>query len=142
MSQIIRAVVALFLFAITVSCSIQPTPKPPTPKPTPTTFIRQPIPFGPSIGGEVSGLLNSNDLVTTHLYDAIGHEVSYGTRSGNGPWELVLTTIVPNTEYIVSAEASGYSSQPITYTVSIGSQGDPAAKIVSDLDFHFTPHDP
>lgn len=142
MSQIIRAVVAIFLFTTTGSCSVPPTPEPPTPKPTPTTFVRQPIPFGPRIGGEVSGLLNSDDLVTTHLYDEAGHEVSYGTRSGNGHWEMVIIPMIPNKEYIITVEASDYSSQPISYTVSFDSQGDPAAKIVSDLDFHFTPHDP
>lgn len=139
--QIIRAA-AIIAFTVAGSCSPPPTPEPTLPKPTPTIFVRQPIPFGPRVSGVFSGLLNLDDLVTVHIYDENGHEVIYGTHSGNGPWEMIVTNIVPNKDYIVSVEADGYGSQPITYTISIDTQSEQMAEIVSDLDFYFIPNDP
>jgi hypothetical protein len=89
-----------------------------------------------------TGLLSSDDLVTIHIDDENGREVIYGTKPGNGPWEMAVINMVAGKYYIVSVEADGYTSQPLTYTISIASQSDQIERTVSDLDFYFIPNNP
>ena len=113
---------------------------------TPTIPPKQPEPHRPLVWGEVSGVPDDL-LVTIYIHTPSGREAGYVTRQGSGPWGAVVTE-ASGTDYIVTAEAEGYISQPISYTIHIS--GDTAYMVrdgqVTDeetvhLDFHFVPKD-
>ncbi|BCX03850.1 MAG: hypothetical protein KatS3mg053_1788 [Candidatus Roseilinea sp.] len=119
-----------------------------SPEPTVTAIIppKQPEPSRPRVGGEVSGVPDGT-LVTIHIRTLEGWE----TRTVKGPfpgrWESIVT-IASGTDYVITAEAEGYVSQPVSYTIHIS---DDTAYVVRDgqvtdeeaihLDFHFLPKD-
>lgn len=130
-----RSYVSVFLifFAVcAVSCTVPVT--------------KRPIPDRPLIGGQISGV--SNDVVVTiRVHTLAGQEVLWGTRLGTGSWKVVITK-AGGADYVVTAEAEGYISQPISYTIHI--RGDTAYVVrngqVTDeeaihLDFYFVPKD-
>jgi len=134
-------IVALLL--IVASCTAVPLPEP-----TATAVIppKQPEPSRPRVGGEVSGVPDGT-LVTIHIRTPEGWEARTGKGPSPGPWEAVVTE-ASGLDYIVTAEAEGYISQPISYTIHIS--GDTAYVVrdsqVTDeeaihLDFHFAPKD-
>ncbi len=132
-----RICISVFLAFLAV-CSVSCT--------TPAT--RQPIPERPLIGGQISGL--PNDVAATiRVYTLAGQEVLWGKQLGAGSWKVVITE-AGGVDYVVTAEAERYISQPISYTIHIS--GDTAYVVydseVTDeealhLDFHFMPeHSP
>lgn len=131
------------LALVLASCTASPLPGP-----TVTSEIprKQPEPSRPLVRGEISGLPDST-LVTIHIRTPQGREVYTIGGPSPGPWEAVVTE-ASGLDYIVTAEAEGYISQPISYTIHISGN---IAYIVRDgqvtdeeaihLDFHFTPKD-
>jgi len=131
------------LLLIVVSCTAVSLPEP-----TATSEIppKQPEPSRPRVGGEISGVPDGT-LVTIHIRTPKGREAYTVEGPSPGPWEAVVTE-ASGLDYIVTAEAEGYVSQPISYTIHIS--GD-AAYVVRDgrvtnkeavhLDFHFVPKD-
>ena len=100
-----RICILAFLAIFLVSCT------------TPAIPAKQPIPSRPLIGGQISGL--SNDVtVTIHVRTLSGQEVLWGKQSGTGSWKVVITK-AGGADYVVTAEAEGYVSQPVSYTIHI-----------------------
>jgi len=132
------------LLLVVTSC----TPAtPPSPTTTPEIHpTKQPEPSRPLIGGQISGL--PEDLeATIYVKTSEGRIVSWGGATAEIPWEAVVHQ-ASGFDYIVTAEAEGYISQPINYTIHIS--GDTAYVVrdgeVTDeealhLDFHFAPED-
>lgn len=113
---------------------------------TPESPSKQPEPSYPRIAGQFSGL-PTEALVTINIQTLAGRRAVWGTRQGNGFWESVVTE-ASGTDYIVTAEAEGYLSQPSSYTIHLN--GDTAyvmrnGQITDEealqLDFHFVPED-
>lgn len=138
-------VIMLLLTWIAVGCVVV-TPSP-SPQPTATPIIppKQPEPARPRIGGRFLGLPD-NVLVTFYVRTPTGRKVVWGTRPNGGLWEAIVA--VSEGDYVVTAEAEGYVSQPVSYTIHI--RGDTAYVVregqVTDeeaihLDFHFVPKD-
>jgi len=120
----------IFLAAFSVSCTI--------------SVDKQPIPDRPLIGGQVLDLPN-DVAVTIRVYTLAGREVRRIEQMGPGSWQVVITK-TGGVDYVITAEAEGYVSQPDSYTVHI--RGDTAYVVhdgqVTDeeathLDFHFIP---
>ena len=133
------------LVLIVVSCTAGPLPGP---TPTPEIPKKQPEPSRPRVGGGISGLPDGT-IVTIHIRTLKGREAYTVGGPSPGPWEAVVTE-ASGLDYVVTAEAKGYVSQPISYTIHIS--GD-TAYVVRDgqvtneeaihLDFHFVPkHSP
>jgi len=108
-----------------------------------TPVTKQPEPQRPLFQGMISGL-SDDVLVTIRISDAFsGREVNRGTRPGNGLWEAVVTST--GVDYIVTAEAEGYISSPLSYTVHISDdiayvvEGQATTNEALHLDFHFEP---
>lgn len=107
-----------------------------------TPVTRQPEPQRPLFQGMISGLPD-DALATIHISDALSEwEVNRGTRPGNGPWEAVVTSA--GVDYIVTAEAEGYISSPLSYTVHISDdiayvveEGQVTTNEALHLDFRF-----
>lgn len=130
-----RIYVSIFLIFLAV-CSSSCTTSP----------VKQPIPDRPLIGGQILGLPN-DVVVTIRVHTLAGREVVWGTRLGPGSWKFVITK-ASGVDYVVTAEAEDYVSQPVSYTIHIS--GDTAYVVrdgqVTDeeavrLDFHFVPKD-
>ncbi len=135
--------VTLFVIVAT-SCTAIPTP---TPVPTSTPLLmpptKQPEPQRPLVGGRISGLPDGT-LATIYVRLPSGRVVLWGQR-GNGSWEFVVTD-VGGAEKIVAAEAEGYVSTPISYTIHLSSttayvveSGRITTNEALHLDFHFAP---
>jgi len=132
------------LLLVVASCT---TVIPPSPTATPEIHpTKQPEPSQPLIEGEVSGLPEDVEA-TIYIKTLEGRIVSWGGARGEIPWQAVVHQ-VGGFDYIVAAEAEGYISQPISYTIHIS--GDTAYVVrdgqVTDeeavhLDFHFVPKD-
>jgi hypothetical protein len=126
----IRLFLATALLAIIAGCCTSPS--------------KQPEPQRPRIGGQFSGLPD-DALVTIHICTPSGWEAVWGTRRGNGPWESVVTD-ASGVDYVVTAEAEGYVTDPISYTIHLSGT---TAYVVEDgqitsnealyLDFDFKP---
>jgi hypothetical protein len=111
--------------------------------PTPTAFGKQPEPWQPLVQGEITGLPD-NVLATIYVHLPSGQLTQWGHRR-NGPWESVVTAS-GGAQKIITAEAEGYVSDPISYTVY---SSDTVAYVVEGgqitdeealhLDFHFEP---
>lgn len=131
------------LLLIVVGCTVTPTPGP-----TVTSEIpqKQPEPSQPLVRGRISGLPGGT-IVTIHIRTPKGQEAYTVGGPSPGPWEAVVTE-ASGLDYIVTAEAEGYVSQPVSYTIHMS--GDTAYVVrdsqVTDeeavhLDFHFVPKD-
>ncbi len=120
------------------ACSSRPSPTPVLP----TVTLRRGEPARPLVSGEVTGV-ESNDLVTIHVRGGVSR--ADHTRPGPGPWEIVISSPIETEPYTVTAEATGYTSLPLSYTVRIEGEtvyvlrGDQLGEEATDLDFHFTP---
>jgi len=125
------------------SCNILPVVTPTTPTPT-QGFRKQPEPQRPLVSGEISEVSEST-LVSFHIRTLAGREALTGTMMGNGTWQAVVTD-ASGLDYIITAEAEGYVSAPISYTIHL--EGLSAYLVeneqvtdqeASHLDFHFEP---
>lgn len=133
----------IILALIAVSCTPTPIPQP---TPTPTSVAKQGEPVRPLIGGQISGL-PEDVQATIYVRTPQGRTVSWGGAKAGVPWQAIVHK-AGGFDYIVTAEAEGYISQPISYTIHIN--GDTAYVVrdgqVTDeeaihLDFHFVPKD-
>ncbi len=131
------------LALIAAGCTPMPIPHP---TPTSTTIAKQGEPVRPLIGGQISGL-PEDVLATIYIRTPQGRTVSWGGAKVGVPWQAIVHK-AGGFDYIVTAEAEGYISQPISYTIHIN--GDTAYVVrdgqVTDeeavhLDFHFVPKD-
>lgn len=129
---------ATLLVVTLVSCAVIPTATP-----MPTIPLKQPEPGRPLVKGQLSGL-PIDVLATIYVRLPSGQVVLWGERE-NGTWEFVVTE-AGGTEKIVTAEAKGYVSQPISYTIHVSGTtaylvegGQITAKEALNLDFHFAP---
>ena len=142
----------LLLISIPIAIMVASCAPTPTIEPTETLVVtltvtpevpeKQPEPDRPLIKGQISGL-PADTLVRVYMHTPSGRRKGYFTRPGNGLWEAVVTR-ASGVDYVVTAEAEGYVSQPISYTIHIS--GD-VAYVVRDgqvtdkdaiyLDFHF-----
>lgn len=110
--------------------------------------VKQGPPTKPLVSGTISGLLNSDDLVTVHAYTVTGWEKMYFTREGNGPWEAVIPNPDESEYYTITAEAEGYTTQPASYKIKI--EGEIAYVVKNNeigeealhIDFQFSPNNP
>jgi hypothetical protein len=125
---------AMLLISLALGCS-----------PTPTPPAKQPEPHLPLVEGSISGL-PEDTLVTIHIRTPSGWEAIYGTQRGSGPWEAVVTQ-ASGVDYVVTAEAEGYVSQPISYSIRLSGttayvvEGDQIRDEAVHLDFHLDPVD-
>lgn len=132
--------VTLFI-AVMVGCKAIPTA---TPAATPTIPSKQPEPQRPLIKGQITGL-SSDTLVRVYIRTPSLREKNYFSRPGDGLWEAVVTE-ASGVDYVVTAEAEGFTSNPVSYTIHLSGT---TAYVVKDsqittdealhLDFHFTP---
>ena len=117
-------------------------------RPTPTFAV--PTRHGerprPLVEGEISGVRDGT-LVTVHIRTPEGREARTVTRRSSGPWIAVVTE-ASGRDYIVTAEAGGYVSQPTSYTIHISGEtayvvrdGEVTEEEAVNLDFHFVPRD-
>ncbi len=135
-------VVVIALFSIVVvGCIITPSA---IPNKISTNHPRQPEPQQPLIRGDISGV-HQNTLITIHVCTTDGREASYITRQGNGIWEAVVTD-VSGIDYLITAEAVGFISSPISYSIHLddmtaflNEHGLVTSTEASRLDFHFKP---
>lgn len=139
-------VIMILLPWIVTGCTTVPPSL--SPEPTVTAIIppKQPEPSRPRVGGEVSGVPDGT-LVTIHIRTPEDWEARTVKGPFPGRWESVVT-IASGTDYVITAEAEGYVSQPVSYTIHIS---DDTAYVVRDgqvtdeeaihLDFHFLPKD-
>jgi hypothetical protein len=130
---------ATLLVVTLVSCAVVPTATP-----TPTIPPKQPEPGRPRVEGQISGI-SANTLVTVHIHTSSGQETGYVTQQGNGPWEAIVRDVA-GLDYIMTAEAKGYTSKPVSYTIHLSGttaylveDGQITAKEALNLDFHFAP---
>ena len=121
-------------------CIYRPTS---TPAITPIGIPNQPMPQRPIVGGQISGL-PENSLATINVRLTNGESVLSGER-GNGKWEFVVTA-TGGVQKIVTADADGYISVPISYTIQLGYEkafiveyGQVTDKEAIHLDFRFKP---
>lgn len=134
--------IALLVTAI-VGCNVIPTIST-NPTVTPIIYPKQPEPDRPLVEGEISGVLD-NTLITIHVQTSEGWESLWGTRQGSGHWEAVVTD-ASGIDYVITAEAEGFISTPISYTIHLEGKiaylvenGQITSKEAVHLDFHFDP---
>lgn len=136
-------VITILLTWIAVGCVVVT----PSPQPTITSVIptKQPEPSRPLIGGRFLSLPD-NVLVAFYVRTPAGQELVWGTRPNSGPWEAVVA--VGEGDYVVTAKAEGYVSQPISYTIHISGDtaylvraGEVTSEEAIHLDFQFVPKD-
>ena len=142
-------IVTLIIIALS-SCNSLPDITPATSTPTqpfstPTQpFRKQPEPQRPLVSGEVSGV-SEITLVSIHIRNFAGWESHTVGRMGNGTWQAVVTA-ASGVDYTVTAEAEGYFSAPVSYTIHLEGleaylveNGQVTDQEASQLDFHFEP---
>lgn len=142
-----RAFVIVILLAWAVVGCVTVTPPPlPEPTMTPTSPPKRPAPSRPRIGGEISGVPGGT-LVTVHIRTLAGWEARTVKGPFPGLWESIVTE-ASGVDYIVTAEAEGYVSHPISYTIHLSGTMAYAvedSQITSSealhLDFYFKPVD-
>ena len=131
----------IMLAVFLVSCQGVPIA---TPTPTHIISTKAPEPTGSMIGGEISGVLD-NTLVYIRVFLPDGWQQSWGTRSGNGPWQGDVAG-TNGLDCTITADAEGFVCTPASYSVrSVGL----SAYLVEDgvltdiealhLDFHCEP---
>lgn len=140
---LISTLVVTAVVGCTATSTITPTSV--TPTVVPTTTLRQPEPQRPLIGGQFSGFVDDT-LVIIHVRTLSGWDALWGTRRGNGPWMSVVTE-ASGVDYVVTAEAEGYVSNPPSYTIHLSGTtayvvegGQVTAEEALHLDFHFEPN--
>jgi hypothetical protein len=141
MRQVISVTLVWLLIALLVGCSV-----PQKNSPVATPLPKQPEPRFPRIGGQFTGV--SDDLVVRFsIYTLSGRRAGFGSRLSNGQWEAVVTEASGH-DYFLTAEAEGYVSQPLRYTLHVSGTtvtvdnpaGEPwVGEEVMSLDFHFVP---
>ena len=137
---------ALMSLLMVTGCVVTPRP---TPTPTltqPSPVQKQPEPSRPLVAGRISGL-PGDTLFTVQPHALNGRRAGYLTQRGNGYYSIVVTS-ASGVDYIITAEAEGYVSTPISYTLHLDGLN---AHVVEDgqvtviealnLDFKFTPVD-
>ncbi len=136
----------ILLIWIPVGCTELPPSPSPRPTATPVSYPKQPEPSRPLISGQFLGLPD-NTLVTFHVRPHEGQEVLWGTTPQGGYWEAVVTSAA-GADYVVTAEADGYVSQPVSYTIHLSGdyayvvkEGQVTDEEAIHLDFHFIPKD-
>ncbi len=122
----VSAAVILLVWII-AGCTAVPPLLVPESTATPISSPKQPEPSRPRIEGEISGVRNGT-LVTIHVRTPSGWEARTVKGPFPGRWGAVVTE-ASGADYIVTAEAEGYVSQPISYTIRLS--GD-IAYIVRD----------
>jgi len=122
------------------SCTVVPTATPPIP-------TKQPEPGRPLVRGQIAGVAD-DVLVTIHVHTPSRWEAGTFTRLGSGLWQAVVTE-ASGVDYIVTAEAEGYVSTPISYTIHLSGMvaymvegGQITTNEALHLDFHFEPAGP
>lgn len=137
-------IATMLLAAITGGCAAISTATP-TPMPTPplTTPQKQPEPQHPLVQGEITGLPD-DVLATIYVRLPSGRVILWGER-GNGHWEFVVTAS-GEVDRVVTAEAEGFISSPISYTIRLSGttayvveEGQVTTREAVHLDFHFEP---
>jgi hypothetical protein len=140
-----RAFLSLVILIIVAlsGCGTLPDITPATSTPT-QPFRKQPEPQRPLVSGEISGV-SEDTLVTFHVRTPTGREALTGTMMGNGIWQAVVTD-ASGVDYSVTAEAEGYVSAPVSYTIHLEGltaylveNGQVTDREASNLDFHFEP---
>jgi hypothetical protein len=141
--MIIKFYSIIIIILMITGCSVRPSPAP-TYKPLSTFPSKQPEPQRPIIEGRISGLPN-NTLLTIHVKTLIGKEAIYLTQAVNSHWEIVITS-ASGVDYIITAEAAGYTSTPQNYTIHLSDttvyivdEGQITENEAINLDFLFTP---
>lgn len=134
----------ILLVCILIGCGTPPSWFPQSPSATPEIPFKQPEPSCPRVKGEVLGIPDGT-FVTIRIQTPEGWEARTVKGPFPGPWESVVTE-ASGMDYIVTAEAEGYISQPISYTIHISGE---TAYLVRDgqvtneeaihLDFYFVP---
>lgn len=131
--------IAIFLFLICVSILTEGCVNILAP-------TRQAIPTRPVVKGELSGLPENVDA-TIYVRTPQGRTVVWAGAKDSQPWQVTVNE-AGGMNYIITTEAEGYVSQPVSYTIHIS--GDTAYVVfngqVTDeeaihLDFHFVPKD-
>jgi hypothetical protein len=115
------------------------------PTSTPTQeFHRRSEPQRPLVYGDVTGV-PTDTLVTIHIKNPAGRESGALTMRGSGIWQAVVTD-ASGLDYNITAEADGYGSDPISYTIHLEGQmaylvenGRVTDREAVDLDFDFKP---
>jgi hypothetical protein len=104
---------------------------------------KQPEPSRPLIMGRMTGL-SDNTIITFRITTFDGDEILWGTRQGEGPWEAIISNTRDGEDYIVSVEADGYRSEPVSYSIYVDEltaymieDDEIADKEAKHLDFHF-----
>jgi hypothetical protein len=135
-----KETVVLIILVLLAACVYRPSS---TPTITPIRIPNQPMPQRPIIGGQISGL-PENSLATINVRLPTGESDVDGER-GNGHWEFVVTD-TGGAQKIVTVEADGYVSVPISYTIQLGDEkafivenGQVTDKEAIHLDFQFKP---
>jgi hypothetical protein len=111
--------------------------------PPPVPPAKQPEPNRPNVRDWISGL-PEDTLVTIHIDAPSSREAVYGTRRGNGPWEAEISE-ASGVDFVVTAEAEGYVSQPVSYTVHLSGtrvfvvEGGQIRGDARYISFHFNP---
>lgn len=139
--KINRILVIALLTIIITSCGALPAK---TSNPTASHRPKQPEPNQPRVYGEIFGVIGDT-LIIIHVQTLMGWEARTITRQGNGIWESIITD-ASGIEYIITAEANGYASVPISYTIHLDGNkaylvenGQITSKEAEHLDFHFDP---
>lgn len=107
----------ILLVWIIAGCTAVPPLLAPESTATPVSFPKQPEPSRPRIEGDISGV-QIGTLVTIHVRTPNGWEARTVKGPFPGRWESVVTE-ASGADYIVTAEAEGYVSQPISYTIRL-----------------------
>jgi hypothetical protein len=109
--------------------------------------VKEGEPMRPLVGGTISGLLSSNDLVTVRIIRADGWELISYTQLGNGQWEAIVYDPDESDYCTITAEADGYISHPASYEIWVEEETIYFVRSleISDktlrLNFHFQPCD-
>jgi hypothetical protein len=94
--------------------------------------------------GDVTGI-PADVLITIHVKSVSGREAGAATMKGSGIWQAVVTD-ASGLDYIITADAEGLVSDPISYTIHLDGQtaylvvdGHVTDQEAIDLDFDFKP---
>ncbi len=129
--------VAMVAVTLMASGCNAPTPAPPTVTPWVLHVTKEPIPPGVQVGGAIFGLPPG----TIASISAVSDKSTSG-GGGNQSWDLALSPL--GDRYVVTAQAEGYVSSPVSYTVRIVGDkayvvegGQTIDKQADHLDFTF-----
>jgi hypothetical protein len=128
---------------LSLACQAERMVTVPVPPPPPPQF---PPPRGSVIEGQITGVAEDT-RVTIQVRRLMGEPYVQQPRWGSGGWRtIVLQPPGEVVEYVVTAEATGYVSEPPNYTLRVQDQtaalvdaGHATAFEVHHLDFQFRP---